>query len=245
MKMTSWITVRLCRHLAELAEAAGIVTGTILALLMTAATAVGQPPLHPQHAGVMPPGAIGSLRLQQGGPLPGYFQPVEVTAPNGAKIATCEQGDFTVSHGSQLRAGMLISRIYRLKVTEIPNQAGEEIYPTIELIDRLYPPSGQAWRHAIPVPLTQEELELALAGNLVTRVIYLEDPEQALPDAQARGDQNWFEAAAGDDPLMVADRLGRPVAILRIGGRLPSPAGPEPTFLFGSPPLIYPETGQH
>jgi hypothetical protein len=68
-------------------------------------------------------------------------------------------------------------------------------------------------------------LELAARGAFVTRVIYIEDPHQALPVARkANDEQPWFEAAAGEDPLIAADRQGRPVAILRIGGRVPSAA---------------------
>ena len=42
----------------------------------------------------------------------------------------------------------------------------------------------------------------------------------------------------GDNPLDVADGLGRPMAILRIGGRLPDASGPDEVFLYGSPPLL-------
>ena len=73
----------------------------------------------------------------------------------------------------------------------------------------------------MPVELTEEDLKLALAGKFVTRVIYLEDPRNALPVRDDPQEQTWFEAAPGQDPLAVADGLGRPVAILRMGGRLP------------------------
>ena len=43
----------------------------------------------------------------------------------------------------------------------------------------------------------------------------------------------------GQDPLAVADALGRPVAILRLGGRLPDhQTGPDEHFLYGSPPVV-------
>ena len=56
----------------------------------------------------------------------------------------------------------------------------------------------------------------------VTRVIYVENPNEALPVNDKPGDeQQWVEAPHGADPLAVADEMGRPVAILRIGGRVP------------------------
>ena len=85
--------------------------------------------------------------------------------------------------------------------------------------------------------MTQEDLSLALHGKFVTRVIYVEDPRNALPSREIDKSQNWFEAAPGQDPLAVADTLGRPVAILRLGGRLPDPSA-DKTFFFGSPPYV-------
>ncbi len=42
----------------------------------------------------MPPGAIGSRQLQRGGPLPGFFQPVEIKAPAGALISLASGDQF-------------------------------------------------------------------------------------------------------------------------------------------------------
>jgi hypothetical protein len=173
----------------------------------------------------MPPGAIGSFRLQRGGPLPGYFQPVRIRAPEGARIALAAEGSFAESPFGDVLVGMQVGPVYRLRVSEIPNNPGLEIFPTIEVVDRLYPPPGLALRFPIPVELTQEELDLAAHGSFVTRVIYVEDPHTALPVVQpAKGEQPWIEAPAGEDPLVVADGRGRPVAILRIGSRVPSAA---------------------
>jgi hypothetical protein len=70
-------------------------------------------------------------------------------------------------------------------------------------------------------------------------VIYLEDPRSALPVSEDPDRQTWFEAPRGADPLAVADQLGRPMAILRMGARLPDyAAGPDLGFLFGCPPLV-------
>jgi hypothetical protein len=202
--------------------------------------AMGQGPgVHYLHQGIMPPGAIGSLQLQRGGPLPGYFQPVEIKAPSGTSISLAEGGAFAPADPSPVVAGMLIGQVYRLRVTNIPLYAGLEVFPTVEVINRLYPPVGQEARFPIVIDLTLEDILLAANGKFVTRVIYLEDPKAALP---VRGDprsQEWFEVSQGDDPLAVADQLGRPMAILRIGARLPDAgAGLDPGFLFGCPSFV-------
>jgi hypothetical protein len=196
-----------------------------------------QPGVHYWHQGVMPPGAIGSRQLQRGGPLPGYFQPVEIKAPPGALVSLAAGGQFDQLRPSPRKAGMLIGAVYRMRVTNIRLAEGAEVFPTVEVIDRIYPPLGQEVRFAIPIEITEEDLKLALAGKFVTRVIYLEDPRRAMPASYDGQTHNWFEAAPGQDPLAVADGLGRPVAILRMGGRLPD-QGSDPLFFYGSPPFI-------
>jgi len=177
-------------------------------------------------------------QLQRGGPLPGYFQPVEIKAPPGALISLASAGSFDPAQKAPLRVGFLIGQVYRLRVMNIPLALGMEVFPTIEVIDRIYPPPGERRRFAIPIELTEEDLKLALGGKFVTRVIYLEDPNQALPTREDQQAQNWFEVGQGQDPLVVADALGRPVAILRLGARLPDDVrGPSVQFLFGCPPF--------
>jgi len=205
---------------------------------VAAPAAAQQPGVHYLHQGVMPPGAIGGRQLLRGGPLPGYFQPVEIKAPQGALVSLAVAGDFDQPKAAPRRAGFLIGQVYRMRVMNIHLHPGEEVFPTIEVIDRLYPPRGQETRFAIPVELTHEDLELALQGKFVTRVIYLEDPRTALPVAENPREQEWFEIGPGGDPLAAADALGRPVAILRMGARLPGAQGPDAQFLFGCPPFV-------
>ncbi len=227
------------RSQSDLARVAGAVIVGVLAWASSATNLQAEPPpVHYQHAGIMPPGAIGSQQLQRGGPLPGYFQPVEIKAPRGVLISTAAYGSFENAQPAPLVAGMLIGAVYRLRVTNIPFQEGLEVYPTIEVIDRLYPPVHQEFRFPIPIELTQEELEMALAGKFVTRVVYLEEPQAALPVAKKPDEQSYFEVADGENPLEVADSLGRPMAILRLGGRVPAAEGPDDTFLYGSPPML-------
>ena len=136
----------------------------------------------------------------------------------------------------EVLVGLQIGHAYRLKVSNLPVEPGREVFPTVEIIDRLYPPPGLALRYPIPIELTEEELDMAARGLFVTRVIYLEDPMLALPADQPADEQPWVEAPRGADPLVVADGLGRPVAILRIGGRVPTASNPAGDL--SEPPII-------
>jgi hypothetical protein len=221
---------------------AGKLRWAVLVGLAIAAPAAAQDgPVHWRHAGAMPPGAIGRQRLLRGGPLSGYFQPTEIRAPAGARIAAAIDGGFGEGQADKLLVGLEIGPVYRFRVTEIPEQPGLELFPTVEMIDRLYPPPGQSLKFPVPIDLTREEMLMAADGQFVTRVIYVENPQLAIPIAEkSPSDTRWFEVQPGGDPLVAAHGLGRPIAILRIGGRVPEPNQMDESFLFCSPsPLVY------
>lgn len=204
----------------------------------TSSLSAQAPNAHYRHQGLAPPGAIGSAQLRRGGPLPGYFQPVEIRAPKGTRVSLAVNGAFDEPQPAPRNAGLLIAPVYRLKVANIPGYEGQEVFPTIEVIDRLYPPVGEHRRFPIPIELTQEDLQLALEGKFVTRVIYLEDAGAALPILDKPERPNWYDTGPGENPLLEADRWGRPLAILRLGGRVPEdPERPGMRFLNGCPPF--------
>jgi hypothetical protein len=212
----------------------------VLLCLALTTPAVGQDrAVHWRHAGAMPPGAIGRQRLLRGGPLSGYCQPVEIRAPQGARIAPAAASGFAEGQPDRLLVGLAIGPVYRFRVTEIPGQPGVEVFPTVEIIDRTYPPPGQSLRFPVPVDLMQQELEMAAEGRFITRVIYIEDPQLALPVAEKTpSETRWIDVRPGEDPLVTADGLGRPIAILRMGGRVPAPDQVDPAFVYGAPPAM-------
>jgi hypothetical protein len=217
-----------------------------LAGALLAAKAFAQPPkAHRLYNSQMPPGAIGRMELQRFGPREGYFQPVELIPPEGGSVAVLSAQGYQEIGRGPLRVGLLLGEVYRFKVTGIPDNEGMEVYPTVEVTDRLYPPPGLETRFPIPIELSTDELESALAGRFVTRVIYLENPLEALPLRQRPGEQTTFEVRPDQDPLHVADDLGRPMAILRMGSRIPDagetlagrPAPPAIVLPRDEPPL--------
>jgi len=233
--------------LVRLARRVGVASRLVALLFVVFAAAASQSSaqdrdVHYRHNATMSPGAIGSWQLQRGGPLPGYPQPVEIRAPKECRVSLAVEDQFIEPQPTPLSVGLLIAPVYRLRVTGVPFHEGEEVYPTIEVIDRLYPPPGEAWKFPIPIELSLADLELALDGRYVVRVIYLEDPDFALPGPDDPTEQRWLDAGAGNDPLQLADELGRPMAILRMGGRVPTAdeiAGGG-KFFYGSPPFLCP-----
>lgn len=187
-----------------------------------------------------PPGVVGQARLMGRGPVVGYYQPVAITGPEGVRFSLPHAGNPSPSGmtvpAERLEAGFLIGSVYRFQVTHIPGALGVELFPTVEVIDRTYPPQHLVTRYPIEIQLDDEDFQTALRGQMVTRVIYLEDPQTAIPELQNPKTNVPLEISEFQDPLAVADEYGRPVAIVRIGSLTP-PSQPSllPEFYFGYP----------
>lgn len=201
---------------------------------------IGQlPKVHYLQDADSAPGVVGQGRLLRGGQVAGFFQPIEVSGPEKMEVALAQSGQFLEPLPAPVKVGMLVGSVYRIRVTNIPLRPGEELYPTIEVLDRLYAPRGREHRFPVPIVLDKDDLWRALDGAMITRVIYLEDSENALPQADEPGSQRVTDVSGNDNALKVADQLGRPMAILRIGSRVPTDLrGDLSGFLYNSPPWM-------
>ena len=107
--------------------------------------------------------------------------------------------------------------IYRLKLSNLPNRPGIELYPTIEVAP-VTPRTDAYLAHApIPIQFTDEDLDQVLSGNYVTKVIYLPDPE--FQELALAGVETLVSTRLppGTDPIAEADHRGSILAIVRIG----------------------------
>lgn len=225
-------------------------TGLACAMFALAGLAVScveaqpaQPGVHYYHAGLRSPGFIGQSRLIRGDIGADFYQPVSIQGPRGMLFSMAYAGAFTDLQAAPNTVGLQVGRVYRLRITRLPfpGYEGRELYPTVEVIDKMYPPAGKELNHPVIVYFAPEDLKLAADGKFVTRVVYVEDPKKALPVIEpALKRQGYIDIGNGGDPLAVADSLGRPVAIIRIGGRTPTASEGMLTdeFLFGSPSFI-------
>jgi hypothetical protein len=109
--------------------------------------------------------------------------------------------------------------LYRLKLTNIPGRPGVELYPTLEVAPAMPRTEAFLAHQAIPVGLTEEDLDQVLTGNFVTKVIYLPDAE--FQDLAVAGVETLVSTRLdpGVDPIVEADRRGAIMAILRIGNK--------------------------
>jgi hypothetical protein len=170
-------------------------------------------------------------------------QPVRVDLPDGIGQVAFFQGGTSeeLSIPEHNLAVLHVGSLYRFRISDLAAHPGVELYPTIELIDKLHPPCGRENEFPVPVAFTSEEIAQAVQGRLVTKVIYVERPDHAMPVRGNARDRAYL-AEPNENVLELAQRDGRPVAIVRLGGRTPDLARPEPGFYGVPAPLaVVPE----
>lgn len=169
--------------------------------------------------------------------LYGYMQPVRMQLPSTGEITFYDGASRQAIPTDGLTPSrMMVGHTYRIRIAAMPEFPGVELFPTIEIIDRLHPPAGREDEFPIPVEILIDEVETALQDRMVIKVIYLEQPDLAAPFEQQER-IHVEELPSSRNLLEAADRLGRPVAILRLGGRTPDPQAPEDHFFGTAAPI--------
>lgn len=212
-------------------------------LLAISALALGQEPgprkYFPLNTPLPPPGRAGVWAGRLGKTTPIKFQQVQIQLPDAGQVTWYEgTPDRGVTMPAPAMAGLLVGPVYRLKLSELTDFPGVELFPSIEMVDRLHPPTGRETQFPVIVPFTTEEIQAATLGALVTKVIYLEQPNRAAPVTAERGKAiPAIRVNPHENVLEVADVHGRPLAIVRLGGRVPDTNRPEPGFFGTGAPI--------
>jgi uncharacterized repeat protein (TIGR01451 family) len=193
-----------------------------LGLAMRTGPALGQAPA-PGRAVIAPaPAAAPAVPA-----LPTQVQIVRFHGPAGVTLEVLGPPPEAVPVGDGhglATVGLRVGVGYRLRLSNLPDRPDAELFPVIEIVGHLHRPEGiDPARYPIRVAFTLDDLEQALdRGRLVTQVVYLEDPEQALPIALPKDEVSVVTVGPSEDPLKVAAALGRVMALVRTGGRKPS-----------------------
>jgi len=202
------------------------------------------PPSHPRVYHPLdqrtPPGVAAYWNTINRIPTAGYYQPIRIQLPSTGKVRFFTgRGANDPALDAPSAVGVAAGHTYRFQITNMPEFPGIELFPSLEILDHLHPPTGLADRFPIPVRFLDDEIEAALRGRMITKVVYLEQPQRAssidirLPDAVAT-------LPANENVLAEADRLGRPLLIIRLGARQPSPHRSNARFLGRNGPLHIP-----
>lgn len=172
-------------------------------------------------------------------------QPVRIFAPTETTISVLSNGRVLTTSSSSVTVGLAVGPVYQVKVSGLNLNESVELYPSIELLGRLYPPAGLENRFPIEIEITRDDLLQVIDGSMVTKVIYLEHGDMVVPHQHSPDVQPTFDVGANEDPLRASQSLGRPMAILRIGSRVPLNGNPADTLqTIGPAPVLLPEPVQ-
>jgi hypothetical protein len=173
-----------------------------------------------------PAGAVAAV-----GPLMGQAPPqfmaqrteVRFMAPIGMKVSwfgPSAAGKPQVV-GNQIevigRYNFLQGAIYRLKLSNIPQHPGLELYPTIEVVPCNNRTTAFLAHSAVPLAFTERDFDQVAAGNYVVKVIYLPDPQ--FQDIATTGPAEIVSTPLepGVDPIAEAYRRGSILLVIRLG----------------------------
>lgn len=217
------------RHLA-----AALSAGVMTVATCCSSTALAQRPAANRYFPFdqnLPPGLVGQMSAPNQRNTGCFLQPIRIELPgNAGEVAYYTGADGTSTNApAPALAAIQVGAVYRLKLSQLPDYPGVELFPTVELLDRLHPPRGREAEFPVPISLTDEEIRFAVEGRLVTKVVYLEQPDRASTVRGPTSARTRF-AHPRDNVLLAADEAGRPMAIVRLGGRTPDPHAPEPGF---------------
>ena len=183
----------------------------------------------------VPPGTWGNW-VRTAGRVNGFeFQSVRVELPSEGKVTWFVGSRDEVKQSAQVK--LSVGQSYRVMLSDMPEFPGIELYPSVEVLDRLHPPAGHADTFAMPLTFTIEELEAAVEGRMVTKVVYVEQPQLALP-YELEGDTSVRTVSARANLIEEADKSGRPLALIRLGGRIPAANETQGTFFGNGAPVL-------
>lgn len=211
---------------------------SVIAALGLAAPSFGGEPAFRHN---MPPAArLAEPGPMVGGPGPGVLTPETIPVPGyGAgvptpttqilfnqpqsmKISYDVVGDGSFTSDCLIVPGRLEfaqGGIYRLKLTDVSGREGVELYPTVEVGHSNPRTAAYLAHNAISIQFTEEDLDQALSGNFVTKVIYLPDPEFQGEVISGIDTLVSTRLEPGLDPIIEADRRGSILAIVRLGNK--------------------------
>ena len=206
---------------------AGIAGRAVLGLGLAAGLGSGparaQAPPARIDAGMVAGAPVASIPM-----LPPDVQVVRFQAPQGVVVEVLGPAPEPAPIGDGGGSGTFGLRVgvgYRLRLANLPNRPGVELFPVVEVVGHLHrPPEIDPGRFPIRVVFSEFDIEDVLVrGQLVTEVVYLEDPDLALPIDLPKDEIPIATLNPAEDPFRVGAALGRAMVIVRLGGRVPSP----------------------
>lgn len=153
------------------------------------------------------------------GPAPLLF--VRFPGPEGMHVTFYQGRTLPRRLTAPVTVGLRPGYVYRIKLSDIPGRNGMELFPTLEARGTLQlPPAMKPADYPAPFVLTDVDVDRIVASSMLSKVVYLEDPDKAVPSTTRPGEPPAeMDLAPSHDLLNEAKELGRPMLIWRVGGK--------------------------
>jgi RNA polymerase sigma factor (sigma-70 family) len=145
---------------------------------------------------------------------------VRLVSPASMKVRVQNQaGQFDRRSEVEVPARLNLEpgKCLRLKLADIPNRPGVEVFPTVEIAKPDAVTETFQAVSAVPIAFTEEDFDQVASGNVVVKVIYL--PSLQFRDLASTGVDEVVSSRLepGVDPIVEAQRRGRVLLVLRVG----------------------------
>jgi uncharacterized repeat protein (TIGR01451 family) len=185
---------------------------------------VPAPPAGPPPAAMTAPRPVAVPFPQPGMglPVPAPVLAAKVLAPQGVRVTAFPGTRLARMAETPAVFGFRPGYVYRLELSNLPGEPGRKLYPEVEVYGSLVPRPGMKYMDwPAPLLFTALDIEHALNGAVITKVVYLEDPEKAFPGVTGPDNPVEFPAVTEREAIKTAMASGRLVAIVRLGGKTP------------------------
>lgn len=211
---------------------------TSLAMLLGLVLAFPSPGAPPSRGPANSPGLPGQRSQPPQGPvrMPAHprFAPkptrptlpvfVRVSAPEGAKVTFFGTGGKPHRFDAPVTVGLQPLLRYVFAIDNLPDLEGKQFFGTIEVVGMLaIPPQVRPASVPIPVSIVGEDLISLVRESMITKVVALENPENALPFLGDPNDSIRYTAGGEENPIEKAKGLGTLMLVTRLGNRIPTP----------------------
>jgi uncharacterized repeat protein (TIGR01451 family) len=156
--------------------------------------------------------------LPERGPAPLLY--VRFAGPEGMHVTVYQGAPPGHDYAAPLVVGLRPGYLHRVRLSGLPGRPAVTLAPTLEVLGTLHLTAHLCpEKYPAPVVLTEQDIERVLAGALVTKVIYLENPDRAVAAATRPDQPLELELPPTRDLVNESWGLGRPMLLLRLGQR--------------------------
>ena len=169
------------------------------------------------------PAAAGAADVKPPAPVVAEQAPllyVRFIGPAGSRMGFYQGHPAGSDFHTPVTVGLRPGYIYRVELSNLPQRPGLSFYPTLEVRGTLTPrPGFNLAEHPVPIVFSVEDIERVRSGAFLTKVLYLENPDQAEAVSPLLDRPLETEVRPGLDLVEEARAKGRPLLVLRWGER--------------------------